>query len=71
MSKAPAFIHSRSKGEGDFTPTSRTLCFKCMRHGEHFVFIRGQRKYACTEHFREWQAVALRMGNKLLSSEEA
>ena len=62
-------IRSRSKGEGDFTPTSKTLCFKCMAHGEYFVFIHGSRKYACAEHFREWKAAAHQMGDKLLSSE--
>lgn len=64
-------IHSRSKGEGEFNASSRTLCFQCMEKGSQFVFIRGQRKYACSVHYREWLAAAQKMGDKLLSSEEA
>jgi hypothetical protein len=64
-------IHARSKGDGEFNPTSKTLCFQCMEKGTRFVFIRGQRKYACATHYRDWEAAALRMGDKLLSSEEA
>ena len=63
------FIHSRSKPDGDFMPTKSTLCYKCMDHGEYFVFIRGQRKYACLEHFRLWQRTADQMGDRLLSSQ--
>ena len=47
-------IHARAKGEGEYRPSSRQCCFKCMEHGEYFVFIRGSRKYACLKHFREW-----------------
>ena len=64
-------IHARSKGEGEFTPSSKTLCFQCMEHGDRFIFIRGQRKYACARHYREWEAAAQKMGDKLFSSEEA
>jgi hypothetical protein len=64
-------IHARSKGEGEFMPSSKTLCFLCMEHGDRFVFIRGRRKYACARHYREWEEAAKRMGDKLLSSEEA
>ena len=64
-------IHSRSKGEGEFNPTSKTTCFKCMEHGDRFVFIYGRRKYACAAHYREWEAAAKKLGDKLLSSEEA
>ena len=64
------FIHSRSKGDGEFHPARKTLCFACMEHGEYFVFIRGQRKYACKRHFEEWKVTAARMGDKLLSSTE-
>ena len=65
------YIHSRSKGDGDFNPTSKTLCFHCLERGEYFVFIRGQRKYACKTHFELWKQEAAKMGDKLLSSEEA
>ena len=64
-------IHARSKGEGNFNPSSKDLCFKCMEKGDRFIFIRGSRKYACAVHYREWEAAALAMGDKLLSSEEA
>ena len=64
-------IHARSKGDGDFQPTSKTLCFQCMEHGDRFVFIYGRRKYACPRHFHEWLEYGRRVGDKLLSSEEA
>ena len=64
-------IHSRSKGEGEFNPSSKTLCFLCMEKGDRFVFIRGQRKYACATHYRLWEKEAQKMGDKLLSSEES
>lgn len=65
-------IHARSKGEGEFNPTSKTLCFRCMEHGDHYVFIRGSRKYACTKHFREWMDAcnkSERDRDKILSEE--
>lgn len=62
-------IRSRSKGEGEFNPSSKTLCFQCMEHGDRFVFIRGQRKYACAKHYRVWEEAAKQMGDKLLSEE--
>lgn len=67
----PNVIRSRSKGEGEFTASSRQVCYRCMDHGDRFVFIRGSRKFACHKHFIEWLEAAQRMGDKLLSSEEA
>ena len=63
-------LRSRSKGEGEWMPSSRQLCFACMERGDRFVFIRGSRKYACARHYREWEAAAAKMGDKILSSQE-
>ena len=49
-------IHSRDKPDPGYNPSKGTLCFACMEPGTLFVFIRGSRKYACQEHFREWKA---------------
>ena len=53
-------IHSRDKPDPGFNPTNKTTCFKCMEHGDRFVYIQGMRKYACARHFREWERFCLR-----------
>jgi hypothetical protein len=53
-------LRYRERPDPGFNPTSKTLCFKCMEHGDRFVFIDGQRKYACQKHFHEWERACLR-----------
>ena len=48
-------LHSRDKPDPGFNPTSKTTCFRCMEHGDRYVYIQGNRKYACQRHFHEWE----------------
>jgi hypothetical protein len=52
-------IHSRDKPDPGYNPSSKELCFKCMERGTRFVFIDGRRRYACFEHFHEWERACL------------
>ena len=53
-------IHARQKPDPGFNPTSKTLCFRCMDKGTRFVFIDGNRRYACQQHFHMWEQACLR-----------